>query len=70
MNPSRIDELQKVPYDKLLAAGEKAVARMRAEADKEGVSSFTFGWAPTVDGDVLPYSLLTLRLRFKARIFR
>lgn len=54
LNPSRIDELQKVPYDKLLAAGEKAVARMRAAADKEGVTSFIFGWAPTVDGDVLP----------------
>lgn len=54
LNPSQIDELQKMPYDKLLAAGEKAVSRMRAEADKEGVSSFIFGWAPTVDGDVLP----------------
>ncbi len=54
LNPSRIDELQKVPYDKLLAAGEKAVAKMRTEAEKEGVSSFIFGWAPTVDGDVLP----------------
>lgn len=52
--PSRIDELQKVPYDKLLAAGEKAVAEIRATAEKEGVSSFIFGWAPTVDGDVLP----------------
>ena len=54
LNASQIDELQKVPYDKLLAAGEKAVAKMRVEADKEGVASFIFGWAPTVDGDVLP----------------
>lgn len=54
LDPSRIDELQKVPYDKLLAAGEKAVAEIRATAEKEGVSSFIFGWAPTVDGDVLP----------------
>ena len=29
LNASQIDELQKVPYDKLLAAGEKAVAKMR-----------------------------------------
>ena len=43
-----------MPYDKLLAAGDKAIAKVRAEADKEGVSSFIFGWAPTVDGDVLP----------------
>lgn len=53
--PSRVDELANVPYDRLLAAGEKAVAKVRAEAEKEGaVSSFIFGWAPTVDGTVLP----------------
>lgn len=54
LKASQIDELQRMPYGKLLAAGEKAVARVRVEADKEGVSSFIFGWAPTVDGDVLP----------------
>lgn len=54
LNSSQIDEIQKIPYEKLLAAGEKAVVKVRAEADKEGVSSFIFGWAPTVDGDVLP----------------
>lgn len=50
----QIDELQKIPYEQLLAAGEKAIAKVRAEADKEGLSTFIFGWAPTVDGDVLP----------------
>ncbi len=54
LQASQIDEIQKVPYEKLLAAGEKAVAKIRVEADKEGVASFIFGWAPTVDGDVLP----------------
>lgn len=54
LKASQIDEIQKVPYDKLLAAGEKAVAKIRTEADREGSSSFIFGWAPTVDGDVLP----------------
>lgn len=54
LNPSRIDEIQKVPYDKILAAGEAAIVEVRKEADKEGFSSFIFGWAPTVDGDVLP----------------
>lgn len=49
-----IDKIQTVPYEKLLAAGEKAVAKIRAEAEKEGISSFIFGWAPTVDGTVLP----------------
>ena len=52
--PSRIDEIQKVPYEKLLAAGENAIAKIRPEADKEGFVSFIFGWAPTVEGNVLP----------------
>ena len=44
-----------MPYERLLAAGEKAVAKVKAEAEKEdGISTFIFGWAPTVDGDVLP----------------
>ena len=50
----KIDDIQKVPYERLLAAGEKAVAKVRVEADKEGFASFIFGWAPTVDGCVLP----------------
>ncbi|WP_294590348.1 carboxylesterase/lipase family protein [uncultured Bacteroides sp.] len=54
LKPSEIDKIQKLPYETLLAAGEKAIAKVRAEADKEGVSSFIFGWAPTVEGDVLP----------------
>ncbi|WP_300701422.1 carboxylesterase/lipase family protein [Bacteroides sp.] len=54
LKPSEIDEIQKLPYEKLLAAGEKAITKVRAEADKEGVASFIFGWAPTVEGDMLP----------------
>ena len=52
--PGRIDDICNVPYDKLLAAGEKAVAEVKAEAEKAGFASFIFGWAPTVDGSVLP----------------
>lgn len=71
LKASQIDELCKMPYDKVLAAGDKAIAKVRAEAEKEGVSSFIFGWAPTVDGDVLlAYSLSTLKLQHKARAFR
>lgn len=52
---SQVDEIQKIPYEQLLAAGNKAVAKVRAEVDREGgQSSFIFGWAPTVDGTVLP----------------
>ena len=54
ITPGRIDELHSMPYEKLLAAGEKAIAKVREEADKAGFASFIFGWAPTVDGSVLP----------------
>lgn len=42
LKASQIDELCKMPYDKVLAAGDKAIAKVRAEAEKEGVSSFIF----------------------------
>lgn len=54
IKPGKIDEIQKVPYERLLAAGEKAIAKVRVEADKEGFASFIFGWAPTVEGCILP----------------
>lgn len=54
LQPEQVDKLKTIPYEQLLAAGEKAVARIKAEAEKEGISTFIFGWAPTVDGEVLP----------------
>ncbi len=47
-------KLKSIPYEQLLAAGEKAISSVKAEAEKEGISTFIFGWAPTVDGIVLP----------------
>jgi len=54
LTSSKIDEIQTVQYEKLLEAGNKAIQKIKTEADKEGVSAFIFGWAPTVDGIVLP----------------
>ena len=54
LDESSIDKISEVPYGELLAAGEKAIAQVKAEADRDGVASFIFGWAPTVDGAVLP----------------
>ena len=54
LKASQIDELQKISYERLLEAGDKAIAKVRAEAEKVGISAFIFGWAPTVDGNVLP----------------
>ncbi|MDE7344287.1 MAG: carboxylesterase/lipase family protein [Alistipes sp.] len=54
LDVSDIDKIATIPYERLSEAGEKAVAEVLAQAQKEGITSFMFGWAPTVDGDVLP----------------
>lgn len=55
LSPSQVDSLQTMPYDRLLGAGNKAVERIKANADAAGENkAFIFGWAPVVDGEVLP----------------
>lgn len=54
LKAAEVDRLQQLPYERLLAAGERAVSKVRKEAERDGISSFIFGWAPTVDGNVLP----------------
>ncbi|AHW58569.1 para-nitrobenzyl esterase [Draconibacterium orientale] len=55
LKASQIDELAKLPYEKLLEAGNKAVSKVREEAGTEGLDALLFGWEPTVDGNVLPW---------------
>jgi len=54
LSPSEIGKLNDIPYEQLLAAGEKAIAKVKREAVEDGFNIFLFGWAPTIDGDVLP----------------
>ena len=49
-----VEALNTAPYEKILAAGTRAIAKVRPEAEANGFASFIFGWAPTVDGKVLP----------------
>ena len=49
-----VEALRTAPYEQILAAGEKAITKIRPQAEAEGFASFIFGWAPTVDGNVLP----------------
>jgi len=53
LKASQIDQLKDIPYEKLLAVGENAVAKVKAEVTTEGTMSLLFGWCPTVDGNVL-----------------
>ncbi|SHG41928.1 para-nitrobenzyl esterase [Chryseolinea serpens] len=58
--PSRVDSIAKVPYDKLVAAGNKALQKVREQLTAEGKpvgAGLRFGWGPTLDGDFLPYQM-------------
>jgi len=61
LKASQIDQIKNIPYEKLLAAGENAVAKLKAEVPTEGTMSLLFGWCPTIDGDVLTSQPTTLQ---------
>jgi para-nitrobenzyl esterase len=61
--PSQVDSIQKVPYEKLVAAGNKAIAKVREQLVAEGKISGTglmaglrLGWSPTIDGKFLTHN--------------
>ena len=60
LSPLQVDQIASVPYEQLLAAGQKAVSQAREEAAKDGavpdnfLLSILFGTEPTVDGTILP----------------
>lgn len=55
---NNVNAIAKVPYTELLAAATNAVQKVRAEVEAENGTgtgdTFIFGWAPNVDGKVLP----------------
>uniref|UniRef100_S0DFS0 Putative esterase n=1 Tax=termite gut metagenome TaxID=433724 RepID=S0DFS0_9ZZZZ len=52
---TELDKLADIPYNTLIDAGNRAITRVRDEMMKNGGSGASiFGWAPTVDGNVLP----------------
>lgn len=56
LDASTIDKIKTVPYEQLLAAGIKACAEVKKEADAAGEGNIPsiWGWMPTKDGDILP----------------
>lgn len=56
--PSTADSILKVPYEKLAAAGARALKKVRDQLASEGkpVTGLRFGWSPTLDGSFLPYN--------------
>lgn len=51
-----VDQIKTVPYDQLLAAGTKAFASLKPEAEASGELARVsiYGWMPTKDGEILP----------------
>ena len=60
--PSQADSIQRVPYEKLVAAGNKAIAKVREQLTAEGkitgsgiTAGLRMGWTPTIDGKFLTH---------------
>lgn len=56
-----VDQIQETRFDELAAASQKALQTVSGRMQKEGVpiSGFGLSWGPSVDGDLLPYQILS-----------
>ncbi len=61
LDKSSVDEIQAIPYDTLVAAGQRALAKTaeKMRADGQTIPGFGLSWGPAMDGDVLPYQILS-----------
>lgn len=59
LKPAEVDKLKDVPFDKLLAAGNEAVRKVAQRNPHQGGLMSLLGWAPSVDGDVIPFQINT-----------
>jgi para-nitrobenzyl esterase len=57
----KVDEIQSVPFTQLSEAGKVALKTVADKLKAEGkpVTGFGLNWGPSVDGDLLPYQLLS-----------
>jgi para-nitrobenzyl esterase len=57
LQPSQVDSLQKISYERLNAASKKALAKVAAALKTEGkpVPGFGLSWGPVLDKNFLPY---------------
>ena len=61
LKADQVDSLQKLPYEKLVAAGKTAlkVVADKMKAEGKPVIGFGLSWGPSRDSDVLPYQLMS-----------
>ena len=55
LQPNQVDSLQKISYERLNAAGKKAIRKVSDGLKAEGKPTTGLGWGPIHDGNVLPY---------------
>lgn len=55
LNPNQADSLQKISYERLNAAGKKAIRKVQEALKAEGKTGINLGWGPNLDGAFLPY---------------
>lgn len=61
LQPNQVDDIQKIPFEKLSMAGKKAlkVVADKMKAEGKPVIGFGLNWGPSRDGEVLPYQLFS-----------
>jgi len=57
LQPNQIDSLQKIPYERLNAAGNKALIKVQQSLKPEERPAFGLEWGPVHDNFFLPYQL-------------
>lgn len=55
LQPNQIDSLQHISYERLNAAGKKALRKVGESLRAENRPAFGLGWGPVHDGNFLPY---------------
>ena len=59
LKPGQVDSLRNVPHAELLAAGNRAVQKVAAKLAPQAGLMGMLGWAPSMDGEVLPFQVGT-----------
>src|SRR5207249_1556400 len=54
LSRSQIDDLQKLPYERVVAAGIEAQRKLTPPGGNIPGSGMGINWGPTVDGKILP----------------
>jgi para-nitrobenzyl esterase len=55
LRPDQVDSLLTIPYDRLGAAGQRAIEKVKQTENQPELYNFGLEWEPVHDGDLLPY---------------